>query len=81
MRNFREDEGGPTQSSNVNVAYPLREGVLKSNNGLPIMVVVTKSDIIEFSEKEKDWDSKFEVMRYCLRHFCITCIQSYLHYP
>lgn len=26
---------------------PLREGILKANLGLPIMVVVTKSDIIE----------------------------------
>lgn len=33
---------------------PLPEGVLKTNIGIPIMVVCTKSDLAENYEKEND---------------------------
>lgn len=37
-------------------------GDLRINLGLPIMVLVNKSDILERDDKGKDWDSKAEVI-------------------
>jgi dynein light intermediate chain 1 len=37
-------------------------GDVKINLGLPLMVLVNKSDILEREDKGKDWDSKAEVI-------------------
>lgn len=83
IRTFKEDEAQDEQNKQDDeekekqVKLPLREGVLKTNIGLPIMVVVNKSDLLEQAEKEKDWDNKFEVIQFSLRQFCIQCS----HFP
>lgn len=41
--------------------------------GLPIVVVVNKSDILERDDKGKDWDSKQDAIKYSLRQMCINC--------
>lgn len=38
------------------------DGLLKTNLGIPIMVLVNKSDILEREDKGKDWDSKGEII-------------------
>lgn len=61
-------------SDNITQLKPLREGVLQTNVGVPLMVVVNKSDILEKEDKGKDWDTKAEVIQYYLRTFCVNCM-------
>lgn len=42
------------------------------NYGIPIIVVVNKSDLIEESLKEKDGEMKLDFILYSLRNFAIT---------
>lgn len=51
----------------------LQTGVLAMNYGIPIVVVVNKSDVIEETLKEKDGEMKLEYILYSLRNFTITC--------
>ena len=37
-------------------SMPLREGLLKNNFGVPIVIVGHKSDFIEANEKAKGWE-------------------------
>lgn len=41
--------------------------------GVPIIVTVNKSDILESDDKGKDWDNKFEIIRFHLRQYCVNC--------
>ena len=43
------------------------------NYGIPIIVVVNKSDLIEERLKEKDGETKIDFILYSLRNFAITC--------
>lgn len=43
------------------------------NYGIPIVVAVNKSDLIEESLKEKDGEMKLDYILYSLRNFTITC--------
>ncbi|CAD8210935.1 unnamed protein product [Paramecium pentaurelia] len=44
----------------------VHEGLLKTNLGIPLMVMVNKSDILERDDKGKDWDQKAEIIQFCL---------------
>ncbi|CAD8111576.1 unnamed protein product [Paramecium primaurelia] len=50
----------------------VHEGLLKTNLGIPLMVMVNKSDILERDDKGKDWDQKAEIIQFCLRQFCVN---------
>lgn len=51
---------------------PLPEGVLTSNIGLDIVVVVTKTDYMTTLEKEYDYrDEHFDFMQQWIRRFCL----------
>lgn len=56
----------------------LGEGILKTNIGIPLMVVITKSDLAENYDKEKD-NQKFEFVQYKLRSFCLNYGASLLY--
>jgi len=48
------------------------------NYGIPIIVVVNKSDLIEETLKEKDGEMKLDYILYSLRNFTVTCtLHSY----
>lgn len=53
-------------------ALPLPEGVLTTNIGLDIVVVVTKTDYMTTLEKEYDYrDEHFDFMQQWIRRFCL----------
>uniref|UniRef100_A0A182Q473 Dynein light intermediate chain n=1 Tax=Anopheles farauti TaxID=69004 RepID=A0A182Q473_9DIPT len=53
-------------------ALPLPEGVLTTNLGLDVVVVVTKTDYMTTLEKELDYrDEHFDFMQQWIRRFCL----------
>lgn len=55
-------------------SYILPEGVLTKNLGLPVIVVVCKSDSVEQLEKDFGYkDAHFDYIQQHLRRICIRC--------
>lgn len=64
--------GGPGGEEDESVLLPLGETTLTDNLGLPIMVVVTKTDAIANLEKEFDYrEEHFDFIQQHIRHFCL----------
>ncbi|CAF4111576.1 unnamed protein product, partial [Rotaria sp. Silwood2] len=54
------------------VVLPLPDGVLTKSFGIPIIVVITKCDVMSTLEKENDYkDEHFDFMQHHLRKFCL----------
>ncbi|CAF3627668.1 unnamed protein product [Rotaria sp. Silwood1] len=54
------------------IVLPLPEGVLTKSFGIPVIVVITKCDVMSTLEKENDYkDEQFDFMQYHLRKFCL----------
>lgn len=51
---------------------PLPEGVLATSFGIPIIITVNKSDLVEEMLKDKDSQAKLDYILYSLRTFAIT---------
>jgi len=66
-----------TTPTNINngeeqIVLPLPEGVLTKSLGIPVIVVITKCDIMPTLEKENEYkDEQFDFMQYHLRKFCL----------
>ncbi|CAF3667282.1 unnamed protein product [Adineta steineri] len=66
-----------TTPTNINInedqiVLPLPDGVLTKSFGIPIIVVITKCDVMPTLEKENDYkDEQFDFMQYHLRKFCL----------
>ncbi|CAM2698002.1 unnamed protein product [Rotaria socialis] len=51
---------------------PLADGIFKKSFGIPIIIVITKSDAMSTLEKENDYDDQhFEFLQYHIRNFCL----------
>lgn len=62
---------GPTEEENV--LLPLPENTLNCNLGIPVVVVVTKTDGITVLEKEHDYkEEHFDFIQQHLRKFCLN---------
>ncbi|KRX01134.1 P-loop containing nucleoside triphosphate hydrolase [Pseudocohnilembus persalinus] len=61
-----EEEETQQESENNNVKLPLPEGVLLSNFGIPIIIAVNKSDLLENMEQKKQ-----EFLQYSMRQLCL----------
>ncbi|XP_033229242.1 cytoplasmic dynein 1 light intermediate chain 1 isoform X2 [Belonocnema kinseyi] len=72
------DPGSPMRRTSRNLDeegtenLPLPEGVLTTNLGLDIVVVITKTDYMSTLEKEHDYkDEHFDFMQQWIRRFCL----------
>lgn len=72
------DPGSPLRRTSRNLDdesadnLPLTEGVLTTNLGLDIVVVITKTDYMSTLEKEHDFrDEHFDFMQQWIRRFCL----------
>ncbi|CAK9814768.1 Cytoplasmic dynein 1 light intermediate chain 2 [Anthophora quadrimaculata] len=72
------DPGSPLRRTSRNLDdeamdnLPLPEGVLTTNLGLDIVVVITKTDYMSTLEKQHDYkDEHFDFMQQWIRRFCI----------
>lgn len=53
---------------------PLDPAILSKNLGIPIMVIVTKSDSISVLDKENEYRIEhFDFIQYHIRRFCLDC--------
>lgn len=60
------------EDQDLDDALPLPEGVLTSNLGLDIVVVVTKTDYMQTLEKDHDYkDEHLDFMQQWIRRFCL----------
>lgn len=63
---------GENDDQDVDDTLPLPEGVLTSNLGLDIVVVVTKTDYMQTLEKDHDYkDEHLDFMQQWIRRFCL----------
>ncbi|XP_029634296.1 cytoplasmic dynein 1 light intermediate chain 2 isoform X1 [Octopus sinensis] len=63
----------PAGPSEENVLLPLPESTLNCNLGIPIVVLVTKTDTISVLEKEHDYkEEHFDFIQQHLRKFCLN---------
>ncbi|XP_043276405.1 cytoplasmic dynein 1 light intermediate chain 1 isoform X3 [Venturia canescens] len=72
------DPGSPLRRTSRNLdddtngSLPLPEGVLTTNLGLDVVVVITKTDYMSALEKEHDYkDEHFDFMQQWIRRFCL----------
>ncbi|XP_008555754.1 cytoplasmic dynein 1 light intermediate chain 2 isoform X1 [Microplitis demolitor] len=71
------DPGSPLRRTSRNLDddadnLPLPEGVLTTNLGLDVVVVITKTDYMSTLEKEHDYkDEHFDFMQQWIRRFCL----------
>ncbi|XP_076623604.1 dynein light intermediate chain isoform X1 [Colletes latitarsis] len=72
------DPGSPLRRTSRNLDdetidnLPLPEGVLTTNLGLDVVVVITKTDYMSTLEKEHDYkDEDFDFMQQWIRRFCL----------
>ncbi|KAL6266279.1 hypothetical protein P5V15_003137 [Pogonomyrmex californicus] len=72
------DPGSPLRRTSRNLdddtaeGLPLPEGVLTTNLGLDVVVVITKTDYMSTLEKEQDYkDEHFDFMQQWIRRFCL----------
>ncbi|XP_046737288.1 cytoplasmic dynein 1 light intermediate chain 2 isoform X1 [Diprion similis] len=72
------DPGSPLRRTSRNLdeeavdGLPLPEGVLTTNLGLDVVVVITKTDYMTTLEKEHDYkDEHFDFMQQWVRRFCL----------
>ncbi|XP_074644368.1 cytoplasmic dynein 1 light intermediate chain 2-like isoform X2 [Tubulanus polymorphus] len=63
----------PSSTDDDKVILPLGETTLTKNLGIPIVVVVTKSDAISTLEKEHDYrEEHFDFIQQYIRKFCLN---------
>ncbi|KAK6185039.1 hypothetical protein SNE40_007361 [Patella caerulea] len=63
----------PTTEGEEKVLLPLGENTLSQNLGIPVVVVITKSDGISTLEKEHDYkDEHFDFIQQYIRKFCLN---------
>jgi hypothetical protein len=62
----------PSQETiNLKLELPLKEGLLRTNIGLPILFVVNKSDVVLQERKRFEEDSEFIIKH--IRNLAISC--------
>lgn len=67
QKTIRADEDSEEDQEDVRKQMPLGEGVLKVNLGIPIAVVVTKSDLLHHGEKARFLEENLEFIQKHIR--------------
>ena len=62
------------ETHNLKMQLPLKEGVLRVNLGVPLVIVVNKSDIVMQSGERKRFEEDSEFIMKHIRHFALSCI-------
>ncbi len=70
--NFRKEK--PTEETvNLKLELPLKEGLLRSNIGVPIVFVVNKSDIVMQPNERKKYEEDSDFILKHIRSLALTC--------
>ncbi len=70
--NFRKDKPSD-ETINLKLELPLKEGLLRSNIGVPIMFVVNKSDIVMQPTERKRYEEDSDFILKHIRSLALTC--------
>ena len=70
--NFKSEK--PTQETiNLKLELPLKDGLLRTNIGIPIVFVVNKSDIVLQTGERKRFEEDSEFILKHIRNLAISC--------
>ncbi len=71
--NFRKEK--PSEETiNLKLELQLKEGLLRTNIGIPIVFVVNKSDIVLLPNERKKYDEDSDFILKHIRILALTCI-------
>jgi AAA+ superfamily predicted ATPase len=68
------------ESNNLKLELPLKEGLLKSNFGIPIIFDINKSDIVLSNTDRKRFEEDSEFIIKHIRNLAIGCMYYILSY-
>ena len=70
--NFKKE---PIAEENLNLKLQLnlKEGVCKTNIGVPLVIVVNKSDVVNQAGERKRFEEDSEFILKHIRNFALTC--------
>ncbi len=61
------------ESKSLKLEFPLKEGVLKINCGIPIIFVVNKSDVVLSNDHRKKFEEDSEFIIKHIRNLALGC--------
>ena len=61
------------ETTNLKLEMPLKEGLLKVNIGVPIIIVVNKSEIVNQTGERKKFEEDSEFIQKHIRQFALNC--------
>jgi hypothetical protein len=61
------------ETINLKLEMPLKEGLLKTNLGIPVIFVVNKSDIVVSTNERKKYEEDSEFIFKYIRKYALTC--------
>ena len=61
------------ENLNLKLQLPLKEGILKTNIGVPLVLVVNKSDVVLQTGERKRFEEDSEFILKHLRNFALSC--------
>jgi len=70
--NFKKEEVSE-ETKAFKSQIPMKEGVLKTNLGIPIIIVVNKSDIVNQATERRRYEEDSEFIVKHIRNFALTC--------
>lgn len=77
--NFKK-EPMSEETENLKMALPLKEGLLRVNLGVPLVIVVNKSDIVMQSGERKRFEEDSEFIMKHIRQFALSCKNIYINF-
>jgi hypothetical protein len=61
------------ENLNLKLQLPLKEGVLKTNFGVPLVIIVNKADIVMQTGERKRFEEDSEFILKHIRNFALNC--------
>jgi hypothetical protein len=74
--NFKQEEFSE-ENKNLKLQLPLKEGLLKTNMAIPLVIIVNKSDIINQTGERKRFEEDSEFIVKHIRNFALACKSLY----
>jgi hypothetical protein len=74
--NFKKDQLSE-ENINLKLQLPLKDGILKTNIGVPLVIVVNKSDVVLQTGERKRFEEDSEFILKHLRNFTLACKNNF----
>ena len=77
--NFKKEEVSE-ETKAFKSQLPMKEGVLKTNLGIPVIIVVNKSDIVNQATERRRYEEDSEFIIKHIRNFALSCKKCQLKF-